>query len=176
MKKKNLSLRKLKQWASSLILGTIVSLSYIDKLGNQFEYVFSSPTALVRAIKGDQGDIFKSGKYTIVLDSKEIEQPEDEWSYTNLVYAHSVSVVTVQDRKTIGSHEKLLENLSGFEYIIKKPTTLDLVQFWIDLPTSKNELSDLFHVLNKYSTSYAFPDGTNSLNLLNLTEGKGFRI
>ncbi|TMO90563.1 hypothetical protein, partial [Pseudoalteromonas ruthenica] len=107
-------------------------------------------------------DIFKSGKYTLTLSEEMIEQPDEDFSVTSYAYALSVTV----DKEfrdgvyTIGAHEKLMEGISEFEFVIQKPVYEGITSLWVELPESKEDLSNLAHILNDFSTHYAFPDGT----------------
>lgn len=165
--------KSLKAWLASAAGIALTSISFIGDVQN-LEFHFSRPKELLAVMEGAP-EYFPEGEYLVKFkNSDSIDQ--DSLDYSEMAMAIAFEAKMARHKILIGGLSPLFESLASFEYcciIDKSSPSYTTAGIWVIEPTHPEELARLKNALEKYSSFYAFNDGSGFVTLNNGRVGKG---
>lgn len=168
--------KKLVTWLKGLTGVAILSISLINQI-DELKTNITSPIKLAMAIE-EQTLPFPDGPY-VVAYQKTDDEPKQEIPYTSFAIGLTIHAKLTHGKELfIGNHHELIAEIQNYDYLVStsiKSSGL-ICQFRIALPQMPNELAELKNTLSRHCVAYAFPDGTETINLENFKFGNGLDI
>lgn len=165
--------KSLRDW---LVSASGIALTSISLMGNvqDLEFQFSHPNQLLTVMEGAP-EYFPEGEYLVTFkNSDSLDHDSLDYSKMSMVVAFEAKMA--RHNTLIGGLNPLLRALADFEYcctINKTSPAYTTAGIWVIEPINPDELIKLKEILEKYSTFYAFNDGSGFVTLNNGRIGKG---
>ncbi len=120
-------------------------------------------------------EYFPEGEYLVSFKNSD-SLDHDSLDYSKMAMVVAFEAKMARHNTLIGGLTPLLKSLSGFEYcctIDRTNPAYTTAGVWVIEPTNPEELIELKEVLEKYSSFYAFNDGSGFVTVNNGRIGKG---
>ncbi len=169
MAKKTFSSRfEFKKWLKRVANVTVLAVTLISQTGSVVTNI-SSPLALRNATSACKNDLPK-GQYIVSYENIE-DAEETEIENQQIMYAIGVSAINKSTGDDIGNKEELKGILADQEYFLinKQQEAMNILSVAIVMPSSPAALEELINSLKEHGITNVVPDGTDSINLNNIT-------
>ncbi|GHW03290.1 hypothetical protein VCSRO191_3488 [Vibrio cholerae] len=174
MKKKVFHTKEqLKRWAKKATGVVLASLALVNSL-QSIEFKFSTPQALSHLME-QSPSCFPEGQYQVSYKNSD-ELDIDGLDYSKMLMVIAFEAQLADSPMCMGGLRPLLEHLSDYTYcyaVNKTNPAYVTARIWVLEPIEPTDLESLADILQKYSSFYAFNDGSGYLSLNNARIGKG---
>lgn len=164
---------QLKKWAKKTTGVVLASIALVNSV-QSIEFQFPTPKALSHVMEQASSN-FPEGQYKVSYSNSD-ELDIDDLDYSKMAMVIALEAQLANRPIRIGGLRPLIENLADYTYcctIDRTNPAYVTASIWVIEPSDPIELESLDSILAKYSTFYAFNDGSGHVTLNNGRMGNG---
>ncbi|MEI4549473.1 hypothetical protein [Pseudoalteromonas spongiae] len=164
---------QLKLWAKKTTGVVLTSIALVNSV-QSIEFQFPTPKVLSQVMERDPSN-FPDGQYEVNYSNSD-DLNLDDLDYSKMAMVIALEAQLANSPSRIGGLRPLLDHLADYTYcctINRTDPAYVVASFWVLEPSNPTELDSLKCILQKYSTFYAFNDGSGYVTLNNARMGNG---
>lgn len=164
---------QLKKWAKKTSGVVLASISLVNSV-QSIDFQFPTPKALSHIMEQAPSS-FPDGQYKVTYSNSDDLDTED-LDYSKMAMVIALEAQLANQPLRIGGLRPLIESLADYTYcctINRTDPAYVTASIWVLEPSDPAELESLDGILAKYSTFYAFNDGSGYVTLNNGRMGNG---
>ena len=164
---------QLKRWAKKTTGVVLASIALVNSV-QSIEFQFPTPKVLSQVMEQAPSH-FPEGQYEVSYSNSDEFDPND-LDYSKMAMVIALEAQLANRPLRIGGLRPLLDHLADYTYcctINRTNPAYVTASLWVLEPSDPVELDSLESILKKYSTFYAFNDGSGYVTLNNGRMGNG---